>query len=141
MMVADVLQELSELLAATDPDQAYGLEVSVVDVARYSCSAAAELLSRPLAALELFDMALIEAQAQMLQLLPNQCVWLEPIDLRMHVLLQFDKSACVASRNLEKAEDEPSAVLQGEHECEGASARAHCGTAMDGGQCGPPAGT
>lgn len=61
------------MLAVPDPDQPCGLVVSVVQLAHQSCSVVAELLTATLASLELFDMALVEAQEQLLQLLPNRC--------------------------------------------------------------------
>ena len=65
-------QGITALLEALEPDQSFGLEASIVDVAQHSGAAAAELLLRPLATLELFDMALVEAQAQLIQMLPEQ---------------------------------------------------------------------
>lgn len=61
------------MLTVPDPDAPCGLEVPLVQLAQQSCSVAAELLAAPLASLDLFDMALVEAQAQLLQLLPNTC--------------------------------------------------------------------
>lgn len=117
------------MLEVPDPEHAYGLEVSVVDVARHSCGAAAELLSRPLAALELFDMALIEAQARMQQLLLNQLRL--GSDLAAHLLKASPCKVMHWARR--SAEPEANSLLQGIAECQGAGAHPHHRFALGGG--------
>ena len=67
-----VMQDLEAVLEQPDPDRGYGFEVSVVELAYCSFAAASQLLADPITNLELFELAAIEAQSQILQLHHNR---------------------------------------------------------------------
>ena len=66
------MQDLEAVLEQPDPDRSYGFEVSVVELAHRSFAAASQLLADPMINLELFELAAIEAQSQILQLHANR---------------------------------------------------------------------